>query len=191
MSYAFTSSVAGAAAIVVVAGSLNVIARAAPGQTVGRLTRTIYASVTDKNGAALTDMQATDFEIKEGGKATAIISVAPAQIPLRVAVLVADQGTGAFQRGTAQFMQKLLGHAEFALYSIVVQPEKLVDFSHDGRELSAAVSRLGPRGRETGSAQLLEAIDEATKQVQHEDRRPAIVVLRLGGEGPTTLSGND
>jgi len=155
------------------------------------LTRTIYASVTDKNGAALTDMQATDFEIKEGGKATDIISVAPAQIPLRVAVLVADQGTGAFQRGTAQFMQKLLGHAEFALYSIVVQPEKLVDFSHDGRELSAAVSRLGPRGRETGSAQLLEAIDEATKQVQHEDRRPAIVVLRLGGEASTTLSGND
>jgi hypothetical protein len=88
-------------------------------------------------------------------------------------------------------MQKLLGHAEFALYSVVVQPDKLNDFSHEGRELSAAVSRLGPRGRESGSAQLLEAIQEATKEVQHEDRRPAIVVLRLGGEGPTTLNGND
>jgi len=88
-------------------------------------------------------------------------------------------------------MQTLLGHAEFALYSIVVQPEKIVDFSHDGRELSAGVSRLGQRGRQTGTAQLLEAIDEATKEVQHEDRRPAIVVMRLGGEGPSTLMGND
>src|SRR3954471_3515317 len=191
MSYAFTSSVAAAAAIVVVAGSLNVIARAAPGQTVGRLTRTIYASVTDKNGAALTDMQATDFEVKDGGKAGEIVSVTTPQIPLRIALLVSDQGTGAFQRGVARFIQKLLGHAEFALYSIVVQPEKIVDFSHDGAALNAGLSRLGPRGRQTGTAQLMEAIEEATKAVQHEDRRPAIVVLRLGGEGPTTLSGND
>ena len=78
-------------------------------------------------------------------------------------------------------MQKLLGHAEFALYSVVVQPEKFIDFSHDGRELSGAVSRLGQRGRETG-AQLMEAIEQATKDVQHEDRRPAILVMRLGGE---------
>jgi VWFA-related protein len=191
MSHAFTSSVGGAAAIAVVAGSLNVTARAAPGQTAGKMTRTIYASVTDKNGAALTDMQATDFEIKDGGKSGEILSVTAPQIPLRIALLVSDQGTGAFQRGAGQFMQKLLGHAEFALYSIVVQPEKIVDFSHDGAALSAGLGRLGPRGRETGSAQLMEAIEQATREVQHEDRRPAIVVLRLGGEAPTTLSGND
>src|SRR5438045_7165036 len=125
MSHALTSSVAGAAAIAVLAGSLTVSGRAAPGQTVGKVTRTIYASVTDKNGAALTDMQAADFEVKDGGKPTEIISVVTPQIPLRIAVLVADQGTGAFQRGTGQFMQKLFGHAEFALYSIVVQPEKI------------------------------------------------------------------
>ncbi len=178
-------------AVTAIAASLIVTARAAPDQTIGKVTRTIYASVTDKNGAALTDLQATDFEIKDGGKTTEIISAAPAQIPLRIALLVADQGTGAFQRGTGQFMQKLLGHAEFALYSVIIQPEKLIDFSHDGRELSNALSRLGPRGRETGSAQLLEAIQEATKDVQHEQRRPAIVVMRLGGEGPTTLNGND
>jgi VWFA-related protein len=161
------------------------------GQAIAKQTRTIYVSVTDKSGASVTDMQAADFEVKDGGKVCSISSVAPAEIPLRIALLVADQGTGAFQLGTARFMQKLLGHAEFALYSIVIQPEKLIDFSHDGAELSAALKKLGPRGREVGSAQLLEAIQEATKEVQHEDRRPAIVVMRLGGEGPTTLNGND
>ena len=191
MPHALTPSLAGAVAVAVLAGTSSVWGPEARSQGTRPQTRTIYASATDKNGAAITDLQAADFEIKDSGKACVVVSVDTPEIPLRIAVLDADQGTGAFQLGIARFMQKLLGHAEFALYSIVVQPEKIVDFSHDGRELSAGVSRLGPRGRQTGTAQLLEAIDEATKEVQHENRRPAIVVMRLGGEGPTTLMGND
>jgi len=190
MPHALTRPIAGAVLVAVVT-AFPQSGLSARGQALTPQTRTIYVSATDKNGTAITDMRAADFEIKDGGKASTVVSVAPAEIPLRIALLDADQGTGAFQLGIARFMQKLLGHAEFALYSVVVQPEKLVDFSHDGRELSAAVSRLGPRGRQTGTAQLLEAIDEATKEVQHEQRRPAIVVMRLGGEGPTTLMGND
>jgi VWFA-related protein len=191
MPHLLPASLAGVLATAAVAGSLNPSSIPRDRQPIARQTRTIYVSATDKAGASVADMQAVDFEIKDGGKLCAITSVAPAEIPLRIALLVADQGTGAFQLGTARFMQKLLGHAEFALYSVVIQPEKLVDFSHDGKELSAAVSRLGPRGRQTGTAQLLEAIEEATKEIQHENRRPAIVVLRLGGEAPSTLSGND
>ena len=189
MPHALRSSIPGIAALIAVAGSMTLSASIP--QPIGRPSRTIYVSATDKNGAAITDMQAADFEIKEGGKPVEIMRVAQPEIPLRVALLIADQGTGAFQLGTARFMQKLLGHAEFELYSIIVQPEKVVDFSHDGAELSAGLKRLGPRGRETGSAQLMEAIQQATKDVRHEDRRPAIVVMRLGGEAPTTIPGND
>jgi VWFA-related protein len=191
MPHLLPASLAAVFASVAVSGTLNPPSIARDPQPIARQTRTIYVSATDKSGASVADMQASDFEVKDGGKLCSIASVAVPAIPLRIALLVADQGTGAFQLGTARFMQKLLGHAEFALYSVIIQPEKLIDFSHDGKELSAAVSRLGPRGRETGSAQLLEAIHEATKEVQHEDRRPAIIVLRLGGEAPTTLSGND
>jgi hypothetical protein len=153
-------------------------------------TRVVYASAFDKNGSAVKDMSAVEFEVKEGGKTREIVSAEPAKIPLRIALLVADQGTGAFQRGLGLFMQKLLGRAEFALTSVIVQPEKVIDYSHDGRELSEALSRLGPRGRQQGG-QLMEAILEATKGVRHEQRRPVIVVMRLGGEGPTVLSGPD
>lgn len=192
MPHVLPASAAGALATAAVAGWLNLspsILRA--DQSTARQTRTIYVSVTDKTGASVTDMQAAEFEVKDGGKVCSITGAALAEIPLRVALLVADQGTGAFQLGALRFMQKLAGHAEFAVYSVIVQPEKLIDYSHDGPELSAALKRIGARGRETGSAQLLEAIQEATKEVRHEDRRPAIVVLRLGGEGPTTLNGND
>lgn len=192
MPHSLPASLIGVLATVVVTGAPDLPA-ATPrdGQGIARQTRTIYLSATDKSGASVTDLQAADFEIKEGGKLCSITSAAPAEIPLRIALLVADQGTGAFQLGTLRFMQKLQGHAEFAIYSVVIQPEKLIDFSHDGAELSAALKRIGPRGREVGSAQLLEAIQEATKEVRHENRRPAIVVMRLGGEGPTTLNGND
>jgi hypothetical protein len=153
-------------------------------------TRTVYVSASDKQGQAVTDLQAAEFELKVAGKARDVAGVEPATLPLRIALLVADQGTGAFQLGIARFMQKLLGHAEFALISVFVQPERLTDFSHEGRDLSAALGRLGPRGRQIG-AQLMEAIQDATKEVRHEARRPVIVVMRLGGEALTPLSGED
>ena len=190
MPYTLTPSISGAVAVAAVALSLAPASAWRASPAIEQRTRTVYVSVTDKNGAALTDLQATDFEIKDGGKPRDVVSAEEAKIPLRIALLDADQGTGAFQLGLGRFMQKLLGHAEFALYSVIVQPEKVVDFSHDGRELSAGLSRLGPRGRQIG-AQLMEAIQDATKEVQHEDRRPAIVVMRLGGEAPTSITGDD
>jgi hypothetical protein len=153
-------------------------------------TRTVYVSATDKQGQVVTDLQAAEFEVKVAGKPRDVVSVEEAKIPLRINLLVADQGTGAFQLGLAHFMQRLLGHAEFALTSVIMQPEKVVDYSHEGAALSAGLSRLGPRGRQTG-AQLMEAIEDATKDVQHEDRRPVIVVMRLGGEAATSLSADD
>jgi VWFA-related protein len=153
-------------------------------------TRTVYVSVADKSGAAVTDLQAADFEVKVAGKPQTVASAAAATVPLRIALLVADQGTGAFQQGIARFMQKLLGHAEFALISVIAQPEKVVDYSPDGAALSAGLGRLGPRGRQIGG-QLMEAIVDATKDVRSETKRPVIVAMRLGGEAPSQLSGSD
>src|SRR5689334_475832 len=98
MPHPLPGSAAGLVATVAVAGWLySVPADRRDGQPIAQPTRTIYVSATDKSGAAVSDLQAGDFEIKDGGKACAIVSVAPAEIPLRIAVLVADQGTGAFQ----------------------------------------------------------------------------------------------
>jgi VWFA-related protein len=153
-------------------------------------TRTVYVSVTDKKGEPVTDLQGTEFEVKEGGKTQQVVSAQMATTPLRVAVLVSDAGTGAFQAGLAHFMQSLLGHAEFALTSVIVQPEKILDYTADASTLSAAVRRLGPRGRQRG-AQLMEAIQEATKNVSAEGKRPVIVVLRVGAEDATSIPADD
>ena len=98
--------------------------------------------------------------MKEGGKKQDIVSVKPATDPLRVAILMADAGTGAFQAGIANFVQDLLGHAEFSFTSVVIQPEKVIDYSSSADVLSGAIRRIGNRGG-AGSGQLLEAIDDA------------------------------
>ena len=153
-------------------------------------TRTVYVSATDKNGSAVADMLAAEFEVKEGGKTQEVVSVRPATAPLRIALIVADGGTGAFQLGLAHFMQKLLGHAEFKLVSVIVQAETVIDYSADASKLSAALGRLGRRGQERG-AQLMEAIQDATTDIRREARRPVIVVMRIGGEAATPIAGNE
>jgi len=160
-----------------------------PGGTVQAAKQAVYVSASDKSGSPVTDLQAADFEVKQGGKAQEIVSVSQATAPLRVALLVADQGTGAFQLGLLKFMQKLVGHAEFAITSVIVQPEKVVDYSTDTDVLSKALDRVGRRGREVGG-QLMEAIEEATKDVRREGKRPVIVVMRLGREGQSQITGD-
>jgi hypothetical protein len=153
-------------------------------------TRSVNVTVTDKSGAAVTDLQAADVEVKVGGKIQEVVSVKEATAPLRIALLVADGGTGIFQFGLQRLIQKLLGRAEFALTSVIVQPEKLIDYSADVPSLRAGLTRVGSRGVQRG-AQLMEAIHDATMTVASETRRPVIVVMRVGGESPSTLAASD
>jgi VWFA-related protein len=201
MPHGWTSSIAGFVALgaVVAAGSPIAVADSpsTPRESLASLrpgafqrTRTVHVSVTDKKGVAIADLQATDFEVKVGGKTQTVVSARPATAPLRIALLVADAGTGAFQLGLANFMNKLLGHAEFALISVIVQPEKVVDYSTDAGALSAGLRRLGARGRQRG-AQLMETIQDATREIRREATRPVILVARVGSESPTSIPPED
>jgi hypothetical protein len=152
--------------------------------------RTIYVTALDRDGRAVTDLQAADFAVKVANKPLNVVRAEPAQMPLRIAVLVADAGTGGFQQALGNFMQQLLGRAEFSLISVIIQPELVVDYASEGALLRDGLRRLGPRGRQRG-AQLMEAIRETAGTVRRDGRRPAILVLRVGSEATTPLSGNE
>jgi hypothetical protein len=150
--------------------------------------RTVYVSALDSRGAPVPDMRPSDFEVKEGGRLQEI-SVKPATAEFRIAVLVADWGTGNFQAGLARFLEKLYGHAEFSLVSVLLQPITVLDYTDNLSALIGGLNRLGVRGRQR-DAQLIEAIQEATRTVRHETKRPVILVLRIGAEATTSLSGD-
>ena len=174
-------------------GAIGAACSLAPGVVIARqpATKTIFVTALDKNGAPITDLGPAELEAKAGGKAMEIVRMQPGQMPFRIAVIVSDAGTGGFQQGLANFMQKLLGQAEFSLISVIGQPEVVSDYSSEGAVLKEAVRRVGPRGRARGvGAQLMEAIQEATRSVADDGRRPVILVLRAGGEAATTLEGD-
>lgn len=153
-------------------------------------TRTFYLSAFDDKGRMFSDLQPADIIVKAGGTLLEVLRTEPATAPLRIAVIVSDAGTGGFQQGIASFVQRLTDRAEVGLVSVLPQPEVVTNFTSDAAVLRAGVRRLGVRGRRDG-AQVMEAIQEATKGVVSEGQRPVILVLRVGVEGTTPLDGGD
>jgi hypothetical protein len=149
--------------------------------------RTIYASVTEKNGTPVTDLTATDFELKVGGKVLPVTSAQVTKVPLRMALIVADGGTGAVQYPAATFVQRLQEVGEFAIVSVVEQPERLVDFTTDMDALAAGFKRLGPRTNKPSRGQVMEALSETVKDIGKEGKRSVMVVLTVGAAASSSL----
>jgi hypothetical protein len=167
-----------------IASALSIVVTAAEIRAQG-ITRTLYATVTESSGAPVLDMQTAEFDVREGGRVQEI-TARPATNPLRVALIVSDGGGGQFQQGALTFCEALLGNGEVAITGIVVQPERLTDFTNNPAALRTAILRLGRRSAVTNAGtQLIEAIHESAKVVRRGGFRSAIVVMRMGGEDTT------
>jgi VWFA-related protein len=152
------------------------------------LTRTVYVTVTDKNDIPITDLTAADFVVKEGGKTRDIVDAGMTTVPMKIAIIVDDNGTGLFRYGVAKFIERLQGRAEFALSTVTGQNLKIVDYTTDAGELTAAINQLTARPGTNDGGQLLEGVFEAAKDFQkRQARRPVIVVLTVGGEEHSTV----
>ena len=147
------------------------------------VTRKIYISAVDAKGAPVTDLTAADITVKEGGKDRPVVSLQPATGPMQIAILVDDNGTGAYQAGVFQFIQKTIGHAQFSISMLSPQALRLVDFTDDVEGLKGALGKLGPRGRvQADGDQLPEAIADSAKALQQRKaERPVILALTIAG----------
>ena len=159
-----------------------------PQEVSDTLTRTVFVTVVDKTGAPVTDLSADDFVVKEGGKERPVVEAGMTSVPLRIALVVDDNGTGIFRYGVAKFIERLQGRAEFALSTVAGQHLKLVDYTTNADRLMAAISQLSARPGTNDGGQLLEGIFETAKDLQKRKApRPVIVVLTVGGEEHSTL----
>jgi hypothetical protein len=166
------------------ASTLALTSRAGTTDTVpAEVTRKVYISATDSKGAPVTDLTAADVTVKEGGKERAVVSLQPATAPMQIAILVDDGGTGAFQSGVFQFVQKTHGRGQFSISMLSPQALNLVDFTEDVERLKGALGKLGPRGRlQPDGDQLPEAIADSAKSLQlRKAERPVILALTVAG----------
>lgn len=151
-------------------------------------TRSVYVSVTDQKRVPVKDLTAADFAVKEDGKAREVVKAELATTPLRIAIIIDDNGTGLFRSSAAVFMQRLLGKAEFSLSSVTGQVMKIVDYTANAATLSDGLAKVGARAATNDGGQLLSGIFEAAKEIeQRKPARPVILALTVGGEEHSTL----
>src|SRR6187397_1369373 len=112
------------------------VAAAGAGVVAQPTTRTIYVSVLAGDGTPVTDLSSADFGIKDGGKACEIVKAEVTSTQMQVAIIVDDNGTGFFRAGVATFINKLNGHARFAISQVNGQTQRLTDFTTDMDVLS-------------------------------------------------------
>lgn len=152
-------------------------------------TRTVYVTALDGKGAVVTDLTAADFAVKEGGKEREIVKAEVSTAPMQVAVIVDDNGSGLFRVPVANFLNKLLGHGEFAISTVNGQTMKVVDYTKDVQALRAAIDKLVARPATPDGGQLLEGISEAALELtKRKAERPVIVALSVPGDEHSPLS---
>jgi VWFA-related protein len=150
--------------------------------------RRVYVTAVDGNGASVTDLTAADFVVKENGKPREIVKAGPATVPMQIALLVDDNGTGIFRYAVAKFIESLLGRAEFAISTVTGQILRIVDYTSNAHTLSDAIGKLAARPATNDGGQLLDGISEmATDLDKRKASRPIIIALTVGGEEHSTL----
>jgi len=159
-----------------------------PARASAPISRAVFFSATDSKGAYVTDLIASEVTVKEGGKARAVSSLAPATGRLQVSMVIDDGGLGTFQAGVTHFIDVTLGRVDYAISILNPQPLKLADYVSDVPALRTAVSALGQRGRvQQDGTQMIEAVSWAAKELRaRQALRPVIVVLTNGGEPTAT-----
>jgi VWFA-related protein len=169
--------------VVIVGGLSMLLAVAAPESRPVPIERTVFVTVTDAKRGPILDLTAADFAVREDGKVREVIKAELATMPLRIAVLVDDNGTGLFRASAASFMQRLLTKAQFAVSSVTGQVMKLTDYTSDANVLGEALGKVGARAATNDGGQLLSGIFEAAKDLEQKRApRSAILALTVGGE---------
>ena len=155
----------------------------APTRSLPSTSRVIYVNAEDARHAAVRDLGAEDFVVKEDGKQRQILSVEPAAGGIQIVVLVDDNGTGIFRHGLAAFAERLQGRAEIALRVVNNQVQTIVPSTRDVNAWMAGIAHLGVRPASNDGGQLMEGIYEAAKEFRRREApRATIVALTVGGE---------
>jgi VWFA-related protein len=138
--------------------------------------RTVHVTAVDRKEAPVADLAVADFVLREGGDIREILKVEPATAPLHIAIIVDDSGTGIFRVPVANFVNQLLGRAQFSIKHVIGQAIRLVDYTADVERLREAVMRLGVRAETPDGGRVVEAVFDSSKELANFDR-PVIVLL--------------
>lgn len=179
----------GAASLIGLSGVLTASPAITPREP---LVRTVYVTVTDGKGAAVPDLTAADFSIKEGGKEREVLKALPATQKMRLAVMAEERllGDGGVRNGLFEFMKRLQPVAETTFIAIGLRNTTIVDYTTDLNAIVAGINGLSLNP--PPSSNVAEGILDIGKAMERERApRPVIVVVAVSGGQSGGASANE
>jgi len=154
--------------------------------------RTVYVTVTDGKGGAVSDLTAADFAVKEGGKDREIVKAEPAKTGAHVALLVEERiaPDGSVRQGLFDFAKRVLPAAQVSLITIALRNTTVVPYTTSVNAVVDGLNRLSLNPPPTSN--LMEGILDLSKTLEQEHApRPVIVVVAFAGGEASGASANE
>jgi hypothetical protein len=154
----------------------------APPAVIEAAERTVYVTVVDGNGAAVTDLTAADLVVKEGGKEREIVKAGPASAKMRLTIAVEERlmADTAIRQAMFAFMKRVIDKAEIRLVTIGLRNNTAADYTSALDVLVAGINKLTLNPRP--ESQVAEGVNEvASELIAAKPERSALVVLAFSG----------
>jgi VWFA-related protein len=148
--------------------------------------RHVFVTVIGNDGAPVEGLTADHFAIRESGKDRAVLKAEPLRLPMHVAVLVdTSAGNGVpderFRSAVVDFVERLAGFNEVAVYSFGDRAASVVPFTKDAQQLRTGT--LGLFGWAHSRSFLIDAIELALIDLERL-APPRPVIVAISSESP-------
>ncbi len=147
----------------------------------------LYVQVLDRRtGAIVDDLRKTEVVVREDGVERTVLDVRPANLPIKLTVLV-DNGGAAFrafgrmQDGLRAFFDRLRANQSMSLLALSPGPRWVVRAAFDRDEIRDGVDRIAVES--DSSTRLLDGLVEASEWLAAGTQlhRPVIVIVSTDG----------
>src|SRR5436190_6882897 len=166
---------------------------AAPGQyvtTIAPQMMRIHANVTDRNGRAIGDLKTSDFTILENGAERKVMSVAPANEPFNLVMLLDVSGSveerlDFIRKAARDFLRTASPQDRIAIISFRDDIQIISDFTTDRSLLSRKLDEIDAGGATALYDSLAYVLSTTLKPLRGE--RTAVVILSDGDDNKSFI----
>ena len=171
----------------------ELVRRAAPGQIVSSVSPQLLrfnASVTDRNGRAISGMRESDFTVWENGIERRVTNVAPANEPFNLVLLLDVSGSveermDFIRKAARDFLRTASPQDRISIISFRDDIQIISDFSTDRAMLSRKLDEIDAGGGTALYDALGYVLSEPVRRLRGE--RTAIVVMSDGDDNKSFL----
>src|SRR6185312_14471553 len=145
----------------------------------------VHASVTDRNGRTIGDLKSSDFTILENGAERKVMSVAPANEPFNLVLLLDVSGSVEeriefIRKAARDFLRTASPQDRIAIISFRDDIQVISDFSTDRSMLSRKLDEIDAGGGTALYDALGYVLADTVKKLRGE--RTAVVILSDGDD---------